>query len=106
MSMVELKLTQEQAAFYKDIAAHKVVGDKLRPHFVHNGHTVQVYPYETWEADVLLIEDGHVATFHELAIHDIPETQGLNAEAVLAKVVDAAKAQYKASEDSENFILR
>lgn len=101
-----LKLTQEQAAFYKDIDAHKVAGDKLRPKFVHNGRTMQVYPYETWEADVILIEDGHVVAFHELAVHNIPGTQGLNAEAVLAKVVDAAKAQYKSAEDSQHLILR
>lgn len=103
--MNELKLTQEQAAFYKDINAHKVAGYKLRPQFVHNGRTMQVYPYETWDADVILIEDGHVVAFHELAVHNIPGTKGLNAEAVLDKVVAAAKAQYKSAEDSEHFIL-
>lgn len=103
--MAELKLTQEQAAFYKDIDAHKVAGDKLRPQFVHNGRTMQVYPYETWEADVILLEDGQVVAFHELAVHNIPGTKGLNAEAVLAKVVDAAKAQYKTTAESQQFIL-
>lgn len=101
-----LQLTQKQAAFYKDIDVHKVTGDKLRPQFDHNGHTMQVYPYETWDADVVLIEDGHVVAFHDLAVHNIPETQGLNAAAALAKVVDAAKAQYKSYEDSKHFILR
>lgn len=104
--MNELKLTPEQVAFYKDIDAHKVVGNKLRPQFDHNGHTMQVYPYETWDADVVLIEGGHVIAFHELAVHNIPETKGLNSTAVLSKVVAAAKAQYKASEDSQNFVLR
>jgi hypothetical protein len=103
--MAELKLTQEQAAFYKDIDAHKLAGDKLRPQFVHNGRTLQVYPYETWDADVILIEGGQVAPFHELAFLNIPETKGLNAAAVLAKVVAAAKAQYKSAEDSQRFIL-
>lgn len=103
--MAELKLTQEQVAFYKDIDAHKVAGDKLRPKFSHNGRTMQVYPYEIWEADIILIEDGHVVAFHELAVHNIPETKGLNAEAVLAKVVAAAKAQYKPAAESQHFIL-
>lgn len=93
--MAKLKLTKEQVAFYKDIDAAKVAGDKLRPQFVHNGRTMQVYPYEMWDADVILIEDGQVVPFHELAFHNIPETKGLNAAAVLAKVVSAAKAQYK-----------
>lgn len=104
--MNELKLTREQAAFYKDIDVPKVVGNKLRPQFDHNGHTMQVYPYETWDADVVLIEGGHVVAFHELAVHNIPETKGLSATAALAKVVAAAKAQYESAEDSQNFVLR
>ena len=36
--MDELKLTQEQAAFYKDIDVKAAVGDKLYPEFCVQGY--------------------------------------------------------------------
>lgn len=104
--MNALKLTQEQAAFYKDIDVKAAVGDKLYPEFVYKGTTVRVIPYETCRADVILTQDCVARPEHELAVRNIPETRGLNAEAVLTKVVTSAKAQYEPGTESQHFILR
>lgn len=102
----DLKLTQEQAAFYKDIDVKAAVGDKLCPEFTHKGVVVWVRPYDTYKADVIPLQDGAANLEHALAVRNIPETRGLNAEAVLTKVVTSAKAQYKPAEESRHFILR
>lgn len=100
-----LKLTQEQAAFYKDIDVKAAVGDKLYPKFTHKGTTVRVLPYENCSADVIPMQDFVAQPEHVLAVCNIPETQGLNAEAVLAKVVTSAKEQYKPAAESQQCIL-
>ena len=72
---------------------------------MYKGTTVRVLPYETCSADVNPIQADVPKHENVLAVHNIPETKGLNATAALAKVVAAAKVQYKAAEDSQNFIL-
>lgn len=104
--MSALKLTQEQAAFYKDIDVKAAVGDKLYPEFVHKGITVRVLPYETCSADVIPLQDCAPKFENVLAVRNIPETRGLHAEAVLTKVVTSAKAQYKSGAELQHFILR
>lgn len=101
-----LKLTQEQAAFYKDIDVKAAVGDQLYPEFVYKGTTVRVLPYETCSADVIPMQGCAPESENVLAVRNIPETRGLNAEAVLTKVVTSAKAQYKPASESQHFILR
>lgn len=91
----DLKLNKEQAAFYKDIDVKTAVGDKLYPEFEHKGITVWVHPYNTYKADVIQLQDGVANLDHVLTVQDVPGTAGLSAEAVLSKVVAAAKAQYK-----------
>lgn len=104
--MNELKLTQEQAAFYKDIDVKAAVGSQLYPEFVHKGTTVRVLPYETCSADVIPMQDCVAKTENVLAVRNIPETRGLSAEAVLTKVVTSAKVQYKPASEAQHFILR
>ena len=103
--MNELKLTQEQAAFYKDIDVKSAVGDKLYPEFVYKGTTVRVLPYETCSADVVPMQDSMSKPENALAVRNIPGTSGLSAEAVLTKVVASAKAQYKSAEHSKHFVM-
>ena len=100
-----LKLTKEQAAFYKDIDVKTVVGDKLCPEFEHKGITVLVRPYDTYKADVVPLQNGVANLEHVLTVHNVPGTAGLNAEAVLSKVVAAAKVQHKYAEESQHFIM-
>lgn len=101
----DLKLTKEQAAFYKDIDVKAVVGDKLCPEFEHKGITVWVRPYDTYKADIIPLQDGVANLGHALAIHNVPGTAGLNAEAALSRVVAAAKVQHKYAEESQHFIM-
>lgn len=101
----DLKLTKEQAAFYKDIDVKTAVGDKLCPEFEHKGITVLVHPYHAHKADIIQLQDDVTDLDHVLTIQNIPGTAGLNAEAVLSKVVAAAKARYKYVEDPRHFIM-
>lgn len=101
----DLRLTKEQAYFYKDVDVKAVVGDKLRPEFEHKGITVSVRPHDTNKADVVTLQDGVANLENVLTVHNVPGTAGLNAEAVLSKVVAVAKMQYKYAEESQQFIM-